>query len=107
MKKAVIELDLGYEIIYLDGYLVAADYLVTFEEDVMWMYQVYMKDFNGIYVSNEVGLCLGKLKQKEIDEQALIIRVFEFMQNLSFWDFLRNYHDWSMDYHFRFVESVS
>lgn len=59
------------------------------------MYQVYMKDFNGIYGSNEVGLRLGKLKQKEIDEQALIIRVFEFMHNLSFWEFLWNHHDWS------------
>lgn len=28
MKQAVIELDLGYEIIHLNGYLVADDYLV-------------------------------------------------------------------------------
>lgn len=107
MKQAVIELDLGYEIIHLNGYLVADGYLVAIEDDVMWMYHVREKDGSGVYTSTKAGLWLGELKRKEADEQALISRVLDFLRNLSFCDFIRHHHDWTMDYNFQFVEAVS
>ncbi|CAH8771555.1 hypothetical protein [Paenibacillus dendritiformis] len=107
MKQAVIELDLGYEIIHLNGYLVADDYLVAIENNVMWMYHVCKKDEGDVYTSTKAGLWLGLLKRKEADEQALILRVLDFLRNLTFYDFLRDHHDWTMDYNFQFVEAVT
>ncbi|MCY9581726.1 hypothetical protein ABE142_17810 [Paenibacillus alvei] len=42
MKQAMIEivLDLGYENVYLKGYLVADDFLVVIEDGIMWLYYV-------------------------------------------------------------------
>lgn len=107
MKPAVFELDLGYEIVYLNGYLVANDYLIVIEEDIMWMYHVREKEGTDVYVTTKAGLWLGELKRKEADEQALISRVLDFMRNLSFYDFIRYHHDWTVDYNFEFVEAVS
>lgn len=107
MKQAVIELDLGYEIIHLNGYLVADDYLVAIENNVMWMYHVCKKDEGDVYTSAKAGLWLGQLKRKNADEQTLILRVLDFLRNLSFYDFLRYHHDWTMDYNFQFVEAVT
>ncbi|WP_028546237.1 hypothetical protein [Paenibacillus taiwanensis] len=107
MKRAIIELDLGYQIVHLNGFLVTEDYLVAIDDDVMWMYHVCEKEGTNVYVSTKAGLWLGELKRKEADTQALISRVLDFMKNLSFYDFIRYHHDWSIDYNFEFVEAVS
>lgn len=107
MKKAVLEYNLNCETIHLRGYLVKDDYFIVIENNIMWMYNVQMKDSNKVYVSNSIGLSLGKLGSQEVNKQTLILRVFDFMQNLSFYDFLRYHHDWTMDYNFQFVEAVS
>ncbi|OBY77191.1 hypothetical protein BBG47_22935 [Paenibacillus sp. KS1] len=110
MKQAVIELvlDLGYEIVYLNGYLIAEDYLVVIEHGIMWLYHVRQKDDGGFYVSNKAGIWLGKLKGKEAaDEPELIARVINYMRDMSFYDFLIKHHDWTVDYDFHFVEAVS
>jgi hypothetical protein len=109
VEQAVIELvlDLGYEIVYRNGYLIAEDYLVIIEHGIMWLYHVSQKDDRGFYVSNKAGIWLGQLKGKEAaDEPELITRVIDFMRDMSFYDFLIN-HDWTMDYDFHFVEAVS
>ncbi|MGG4397659.1 hypothetical protein ABEX25_25500 [Paenibacillus thiaminolyticus] len=107
MKQAVIELDLGNKIIHLNGYLVADDYLFVIDNNVMWMYHVSEKDEGDVYTSTKAGLWLGLLKRKEADEQVLILRVLDFLRNLSFYDFLRDHHDWTMDHNFQFVEAVT
>lgn len=107
MKNAVLEYDLGCEIIYLNGYLVKDNYFITIENDIMWMYNVQIKDSGGIYISNNIGLVLGKLKYQKVNKRAVISQVFDFMQNLSFYDFLRYHYDWTMDYNFQLVEAVS
>ncbi|KJB84605.1 hypothetical protein AZ66_30040 [Paenibacillus sp. E194] len=106
MRKAVIEIGREHDIMHFDGYLVTDDCLIVIEKYVMWMYKVYAKDESGIFVSDQAGLWLGKLRGEEDDEQVLILRVLNFMQNMSFFEFIRNHHDWSIDYDFCFVEAV-
>ncbi|MGG4193159.1 hypothetical protein [Paenibacillus sp. UNC217MF] len=66
-NRHVIELvlDLGYEIVYRNGYLIAEDYLVIIEHGIMWLYHVSQKDDRGFYVSNKAGIWLGQLKEKK------------------------------------------
>ncbi|GAV13711.1 hypothetical protein [Paenibacillus sp. NAIST15-1] len=106
MRKAVIEIGREHDIMHIDGYLVAEDCLIVIEKYVMWMYKVYVKDESGIFVSDQAGLWLGKLLREEDDEQVLILRVLNFMQNMSFFGFIRNHRDWSIDYDFCFVEAM-